>query len=142
MENTESEPVLEQYKRFLQDLLGKVIEAMERAAPGPERVRDGLTAYWDASLAQRELRLQVLAAISSASLQQRAQRLAQPFYLIIRSELLGHGLAQPDAAADRIYSGARELARQEAEQGRPDAGARQTFIAGLEMVTKEAAVIR
>lgn len=133
MDTAESETVFELYRSFLRELLGKVIDAMEQGPPGPQRVARGVVAYWDASFERRELRRRMLAAITSAAAEERAERLAQPFYLIIRSELLTLRVPEPEAAAERIYRGARTLALQETQDDRRDAAARGAFLHTLDL---------
>lgn len=131
--DSESEAVFELYRRFLQELLARVLAAVDQGPSGPERVVRAVTAYWDASFEHRALRRRVLAAITSAEAEERAERLAQPFFLILRSELLGLGVADADALADRIYRGARSIALQETEDDRRDDPARRALLHGLQL---------
>lgn len=130
---SDSGTTLELYKSLLRELLGKVIDAMEQGPPGPERVQRGLTAYWDASFERRELCRRVHAALGSTKAEAQAQRLAQPFYLIIRSELLTLRVADPDTVAEHIYRNARSIALREAQADQPDLAARSIFLKALNL---------
>ncbi|MFP5306821.1 MAG: hypothetical protein ACLGI7_13480 [Gammaproteobacteria bacterium] len=123
-------------KHFLEGLRNRVLRVTTGMRPGPQRLDLAIEAFWYAAL---DL------AVEGAQVSWRSftptthGALLGPIRLMIRSELINSGVAQPDALADQSLQRALDIAECEAAAAAPLPAARVDFFEWLHAQMRRAA---
>lgn len=123
-------------KHFLEGLRNRVLRVTTGMRPGPQRLDLAIEAFWYAALDLVVARAQV----SWRSLTPTTHAaLLGPIRLMIRSELINAGVAQPDALADQSLQRALDIAECETAAAAPLPAARAEFFEWLHVQMRRAA---
>ncbi len=120
-------------RAFLESLRNRMLRVTTGMRPGPQRLELAIEVFWTVAL-------ETLRAIPGSSIPWETfvtpghplRGLLEPIRLMIRSELIQSGMAQPDALTHEVLLRILDVAERETPNQKPDHAARELLYCWLE----------
>jgi hypothetical protein len=113
-------------RAFLEGLRNRVLRVTTGMRPGSQRLELAIEAFWYAAMEASAL-AGAIPWRSFTHVDHSLRNLLGPIRLMLRSELINSGLAQPDALCDEALGRMLEVAEIEADRQGPDPQVREDF---------------
>lgn len=117
-------------RSFLEGLRNRVLRVTFGMRPGPQRLELAIEVFWYAAL-EVTVGGRPVPWLAYAGAEHPQRGLLVPVRLMIRSELINSGVAQPDTIVDEAMGRLLAVADEEAQAASPSPAMRETFFTWL-----------